>query len=102
MRIKIHTKGIKGSGMVEKGEEPSALFGAVLEVDGILIEEAFKVEVTFEEGFVKVTPHLYPGSFEVVPHTKESWPELLDQMEKDRAERAARTGMGMLIAADRE
>lgn len=102
MRIKVHTKGIKGSGMVKEGEEPAVLFGAVLEVDGILIEEAFKVQVTFDEGFVTVTPHLYPGTFEVVSHTDETWPELLKKIEADRAERAARTGMGQLIAANRE
>ena len=70
MRIKIHTKGIIGSGLAKDGEEPAALFGAVFEVDGHLIEEAFKVEVTFEEGFVVVTPHMYPGTFEVVTQTE--------------------------------
>jgi len=100
LKIKVHTKGITGSSITKAGEEPGVLFGAVLEVDGHLIEEAFKVEVTFEEGICVVTPRLYPGSFEVVSHTDESWPELLARIQSERAERAARTGMGRFIGED--
>ncbi len=101
LRIKVHTKGITGSSITPRGGEPAALFGAVLEVDGHLIEEAFKVEVTFEEGFCVVTPRFYPGSFTVVSHDEDSWPELLMELEEQRAERTARTGMGQAIAKDK-
>lgn len=97
--VKIHVKGIAGSSLVEKDGVPAAMFGAVLEVDGHIIETAFKVEVTFEEGFVQVTPHFYPGTFTVVSHDKESWPEFAARMDREYNEkRVARTGNGQLIA----
>jgi len=97
--VKIHVKGIAGSSMVEKGEAPSAMFGAVLEVDGNIIDAAFKVEVTFEEGFVQVTPHFYPGTFTVVSHDKESWGEFAARMDREyNAKKTARDGLGRALA----
>lgn len=97
--VKIHVKGIAGSSLVEKGDVPAALFGAVLEVDGHIIETAFKVEVTFEEGFVQVTPHFYPGTIRIVSHDKESWQEFAARMEREYSDKkSARTGNGQLIA----
>lgn len=97
--VKIHVKGIAGSQMVEKNGIPSAMFGAVLEVDGHIIETAFKVEVTFEEGFVKVTPHFYPGTFTVVSHDKESWAEFAARMDREWNEKkTARDGLGRALA----
>ena len=97
--VKIHVKGIAGSSLVEKGEVPAALFGAVLEVDGHIIETAFKVEVTFEEGFVQVTPHFYPGTFTVVSHDKESWQDFAARIDREYSDKkSARTGNGQLIA----
>jgi hypothetical protein len=97
--VKIHVKGIAGSSLVEKGDVPSALFGAVLEVDGHIIETAFKVEVSFEEGFVQVTPHFYPGTFTVVSHDKESWVEFAARMDREYADKkTARDGLGRALA----
>lgn len=98
--VKIHVKGIAGSRIVKKDEVPAVLFGAALEVDGHIIETAFKVEVTFEDGFVQVTPHFYPGTFTVVSHDEESWPEFVARMDSEINERkkTARTGNGQLIA----
>lgn len=97
--VKIHVKGIAGSKLVEKGGVPAALFGAVLEVDGHIIETAFKVEVTFEEGFTKVTPHFYPGTFTVVSHDEESWVDFAARMDREWSEKkTARDGLGRAIA----
>lgn len=98
MNIKLHTKGISGSQMIEPGEAPAALFGVVLEVNGVLIEEAYKVELVFEEGFAMVRPYFTPGTVEVVHHDKESWEEFFQRMESERAERTARDGLGRSIA----
>ncbi len=96
MRIKVHVQGIKGSGSIKEGEEASALFQGVLEVDGILIEEISGVEAVFSgREFARVSAHLIPGAFEVVTHTNESWPELLKRVED---ERTARSGADRLIA----
>jgi hypothetical protein len=97
--VKIHVKGIEGSSLVEKDGVPAALFGAVLEVDGHIIETAFKIEVTFEEGFVTVTPHFYPGTFTVVSHDKESWHEFAARMELEyNQKKTARDGLGRALA----
>lgn len=97
--VKIHVKGIAGSSLVEKGDVPAAMFGAVLEVDGHIIDTAFKVEVTFEEGFVQVTPHFYPGTFTIVSHDKESWPEFAARMDREYNEKkTARDGLGRALA----
>ena len=83
MRIKVHVQGIKGSGTVKKDEEPSVLLHGILEVGGHLMDEVEKIEVVFSGGdFVTVKPHLMPGSFEVVTHTDESWPELIQSLQE--------------------
>lgn len=95
MDVKVHVQGIKGSGLVEPGEKAGAMFGAILEVDGQVIEMIHRVEVVFEEGFVDVRAHLIPGSFEVVTHDKDSWPAMLRALEEGRT---ARDAQGRLIA----
>jgi hypothetical protein len=95
MHIKIHTKGIKGSGMVEEGDVPSAMFGAILEVDGHMLEQAYKIDVTFEEGFATVTAEMHPSTIEIVSHTKDSWPGIEAAIEESHT---ARTGMGQAVA----
>lgn len=95
MEVKVHVQGIKGSGLMEPGEKPSALFGAILEVDGQIIEMIHRVEVVFEEGFMDVRAHLIPGTFEVVTHDKDSWPAMLRALEDGRT---ARDAQGRLIA----
>ena len=89
MRIKVHVKGIKGSGLIKEGEEASVMFAGVLEIDGKLIEEVSDIEVLFSgDSFATVKPHLIPGSFEVVTHTDESWPELINSVDEQRDVRA--------------
>jgi hypothetical protein len=100
LRIKLHIQGIKGSGPikqedVDKGEVAGALFGGLLEIDGQIIDQSIEVRYRSHEGFFEVVPVLAPGSFEVVTHTKESWPELLKELE--RQERV-RNMNGQLIA----
>jgi hypothetical protein len=96
MRIKVHVEGIKGSSRIKDGEESTALFNGVLEIDGHLVDEVSEIEVVFKGGdFASVRPSLIPGSFEVVTHTDESWPELRKQIDD---ERQARAGTGRLVA----
>jgi hypothetical protein len=99
MKVKVHVQGIKGSGLIESpGEDPSVLFNGVLEVDGHLIEECGGVEVSFGGGeMMSVKAYLTPGSFEVVTHTRESWPELLAKIDASRNEQAE-TGTGRVLA----
>jgi len=86
MRIKVHVMGVAGSRTARPGEEARALLHGILEVDGSLIEEVGKIEVTFGGSEIAtVKPHLMPGSFEVVSHTDESWPELLASVKKQQA-----------------
>ena len=80
---------------MEEGEEASILFGGLLEVNGQLMEEAIEVRTRAREGFFEVTPVLVPGSFEVVVHTKETWPELNRRIEEQQS---VRTMSGQLIA----
>lgn len=85
MRIKVHVQGIKGSGSIKKGEEPNVLFNGILEIDGHLFDEVASIEVVFKGGEIAtVKPHLMPGSFEVVTHTDESWPELIRRLTEVR------------------
>ena len=96
MRVKVHVEGIKGSGEIKEGEEPSALFYGILEVDGTMIDEVTQIEAVFSgRQFAVVKPHLVPGAFEVVTHTQESWTELI---QKIQAERVVRDGAHRTIA----
>lgn len=100
MRVKVHVQGIKGSGMIEKGDEASVMFNGILEVDGHLIDEVTEVEASFKGGeFATIKPHLIPGTFEVITHDKESWPELLRNLEEQRD---LYSGSGRLIVAKEE
>jgi hypothetical protein len=100
VRVKIHVRGLKGDGPVKEGEEPSALYNGLLEVDGHLIEEVTTIEVLFGGGDIAtVKPHLIPGSFEVVTHTDESWPELLNLIHEQKS---AYGGTGRIVASTRE
>lgn len=95
MKIKVHVQGIKGNGLMKEGDEANALFGGVLEIDGLMIEEIMEIRTRAHEGFFEVTPVLAPGSFEVVTHNKESWPSLLQKLDEQRS---LRTMNGQLIA----
>jgi hypothetical protein len=95
MHIKIHTKGIKGSGMVEEGETPAVMFGATLEIDGNLLPTCDRIDVRFEEGFATVTAQMQPASIEIVSHTKESWPFMDAAIEETFKQR---DGQGKLVA----
>jgi hypothetical protein len=100
MRIRVHVQGIKGSGLMHEGEEASVLFRGVLEVDGSLIEEVSEIEVSFSnDRAATVKPHLMPGSFEVITHTDESWPELMNSVDEQREVRA---GSGRILALEEE
>lgn len=100
MRVKVHVEGIKGSGLIKKGEEASALFRGVLEVDGVLMEEVGTIEAIFSgDDFLTVKPHLLPGSFEVVTHTDETWPELLRALDERRE---IRTSTGRIMVGKEE
>lgn len=95
MNIKLHVQGIKGSGLIDEGDDASILFGGTLEIDGHLIEEVIEVRTRSRNGFFEVTPILVPGSFEVVVHTKQSWPELNRKLDEQRS---AHTMNGQVIA----
>lgn len=98
MKVKVHVQGLKGSGIVKPGEEPAVLFNGVLEVDGMLLEECGEIEVSFGGGeMMSVKAYLTPGSFEVVTHTQESWPELLAQINATRNAQVD-TGSGRTLA----
>lgn len=85
MRVKVHVQGFKGSGMIEKGDEATVMFNGILEVDGHLMDEVSEIEASFKGGEIaKVKPHLFPGSFEVVTHDKESWPELINNLQEQQ------------------
>lgn len=96
MDVKIHTQGIRGSGIAEEGEHPSALFGAILELDGEIVENVFKIELSFEEGFAEVKVIFRPSTVEVVHHSKGSWPGVQESY-RDRV--VARDACGKVIAA---
>lgn len=84
MRIKLHVKGIKGSGIIKEGEVPSVMFGGLLEIDGQFLPESIEIRTRAHEGFFEVVPVLAPGSFEVVTHTDESWPGLLRRLDEQK------------------
>ena len=74
MRLKIHTKGIRGSRTRKDNELAGALLHSVIEIDGQLIEEVTRVAVISSgDSFTKVIVHLVPGEIEYVSHTEESW-----------------------------
>lgn len=100
MRVVLHVQGIAADHVAHEGEETTALMHGLLEVDGYLLDEAGKVEVTFEGGsFLTVKPLLLPGSFEVISHTEESWPELVKRIDEQRV---AVTGTGRTLAAAKD
>ena len=102
MRVRVHVEGLLGSRAYREGEEPSALFNGVLEVDGHMIDEVGKIEAVFGGGqFTTVIPHLLPGMFEVVTHTGESWKSLVDDLDRERKKRAW-AGTGRLMTEEPE
>lgn len=82
MRMTIHTKGIKGSGMIEEGEEANVMFAAqVLEIDGHLIDQITRIRVLHAPDEIStVLVRFVPGSLETIAHTKESWKELMERL----------------------
>lgn len=99
MRVRVHTKGIKGSGMIEEGEHADVMFASVLEIDGHVIDRTQKIEVTSGEDFTYVKVILIPGELDYISHTAETWKELLDKGEAQReAYMGVRNSEGRLIA----
>lgn len=98
MRMKIHTKGWRGSDMAKKGEEPGAMFGAFLEIDGELYDMVNDIEVNFGEAFASVTCTFIPGQLEIVTHTQETWPKLEKELRAKEGRLAARNAEGRVIA----
>lgn len=82
MHVKLHSQGIKGSRTVEEGEEPDALFGVVIEIEGHLFPRVHKVNLSFGDDFAKVTAEMNPSSIEIVSHTKDTWAELQGRMKE--------------------
>lgn len=100
LEIKLHIQGIKGSGPIkqedlDRGESAGALFGGLLEIDGKLIDQTIEVRYRSHEGFFEVVPVLAPGSFEVVTHSRESWADVLNELEHQEK---VRNMNGQLIA----
>lgn len=96
MKITIHSKGIIGSGVIEEGEEPGALFGGIVEINGHVFDRITKIEPKFSEDFASVTVTFFPGRIEHIHHTTESWKALCDRAEGDIA--SARLADGRSLA----
>lgn len=76
MRMKIHSRGIRGSSMIKEGEEPGVMFGCLLEIDGELYDKVNDIEANFGDTFATVTVTFIPGTMEVITHTEDSWNKL--------------------------
>ena len=98
MNIKIHTKGIKGSAMVKKGEQAGAMFSGLLEIDGEIYERVNDIVLKFGDEFATVTVTLVPGNVDVVNHTEETWPKLLQEAAAREIRADSRAGDGRVIA----
>lgn len=98
MQLKIHTKGIKGSGPIKKGEEAGALFSGLLELDGQIYEMVNNIQVSFGEEFASVTVTFIPGDIEVVAHTEESWAQICTQASTQAESARIRRSDGRVIA----
>jgi len=98
MKIKIHTKGITGSSVIKEGEEPGALFGALIEIDGALFDLVTDVKVEMGDEFATVTATFVPSSVEIVPHTNESWAKIAGEADYQRANAKIRRAGGRMIA----
>lgn len=82
MNMKIHTKGIKGSGMIKEGENPSVMFSAILEIDGVLIDEVTRVRVLHgADEITTVMVRMFPGTLDTIAHTDTSWKELIERLD---------------------
>lgn len=88
MKVKVHVQGVKGSVGIQSGEDADVLLHGVLEIDGVLIEEVGRIELVMGGGaMAEVKAVMQPGSFEIVTHTTESWPELLRQINDAKRDR---------------
>jgi hypothetical protein len=98
MNIKIHSQGWKGSSPTKKGETSGAMFGGLLEIDGEIYDRVNDIRLDCGDQFATVTVTFVPGSVDVVNHTEETWPKLLQEVQARDARAAARTGDGRMIA----
>ena len=96
MKIVIHVQGIKGSQMIEKGEDADAMFGAILQVNDCILDRVADVRTEFGDEFTTVKATFIPGQVEVINHTSKSWKELCDQADIQLA--SVRAADGRLIA----
>jgi len=71
--VVVHTKGIRGSSIIEPGEEAAVMFGAWVEINGEVFPNIGEVKVMGEaDGFQSVTLTLTPSSISFVVHDSES------------------------------
>lgn len=98
MHLKIHTKGIKGSGTIKKGEEAGALFAGLVELDGQIYDMVTEIRVGFGEEFATVTVTFVPGDIDVVTHTEESWAKICNQAMTQAESAKIRRSDGRVIA----
>ena len=101
MKITVHVRGIRGSDFIEVGETAEVMFGAILEVNGRVIDRVEKIETKFNEGFATLTATFIPGEIEVLNHTRESWEELC-KVADVRHQDAVRRADGRVIARSPE
>lgn len=81
MKMKIHTRGFNGSAIRQKGEESSAMLGAILEIDGHLIEEVTRVRVLHAaDDFTTVMVRFIPGEVETIAHSAETWAQIIEEL----------------------
>lgn len=99
MIIRIHTKGIAGSEMIEEGQEAGALFGGVLEVDGHVLDRVTKIDVSSGEDFTTVRVVFIPGDVDYWVHSEATWNELMERAEEQRSSyRSIRRSDGRSVA----
>lgn len=99
MIIKIHTKSISGSGITKKGQQPGAMFGAFLEIDGEIYDMVNDIKVNFDsESFATVDVRFIAANVHVISHTEETWPSIERSVEERRGRVVARNSEGRTIA----
>lgn len=98
MRMKIHSKGIRGSQIIKEGEEPGVMFGCLLEIDGELYEQVTNVEASFGDEVATVTVTFIPGTVEVVTHTEDGWNKLQTEVRARETRIAARNNHDRFIS----
>lgn len=98
MEVKIHVKGITGSQITKPGEQPGAMFGGLLEIDGLIIDPVVDMRAEFGESFTTLHITLVPGSLTVVNHTEDTWPKFTSRLRAQEERRTIRNADGKTIA----